>query len=33
MWQIAHIWPWTLVLWSGYIATWMVVTGPGPARP
>jgi hypothetical protein len=21
---------WALVLWSGYIATWMVVTGPGP---
>ena len=27
-------WPkttWALVLWSGYIATWTLVTGPGPA--
>ncbi len=22
---------WALVLWSGYIATWMVVTASGPA--
>ena len=22
---------WALVLWSGYIATWTLVTGPGPA--
>jgi hypothetical protein len=22
---------WTLVLWTGYIATWAVVTGSGPA--
>jgi hypothetical protein len=22
---------WALVLWSGYIATWMMVTGYGPA--
>ncbi len=22
---------WALVLWSGYIATWAVITGPGPA--
>lgn len=22
---------WILVLWSGYIATWTVVTGPSPA--
>jgi hypothetical protein len=22
---------WALVLWSGYIATWMVATGYGPA--
>ena len=22
---------WVLVLWSGYVATWAVLTGPGPA--
>ena len=22
---------WALVLWSGYIATWTLITGPGPA--
>jgi hypothetical protein len=22
---------WALGLWSGYIATWAVITGPGPA--
>jgi hypothetical protein len=22
---------WALVLWSGYVATWAVITGPGPA--
>jgi len=22
---------WTLVLWSGYVATWAAITGPGPA--
>jgi hypothetical protein len=22
---------WALVLWSGYIATWMLITGPGQA--
>jgi hypothetical protein len=22
---------WALVLWSGYIATWALLTGPGPA--
>ena len=26
-----HTMTWVLVLWSGYIATWMVVTGPGPS--
>jgi hypothetical protein len=26
-----HKMTWALVLWSGYIATWMVVTGSGPA--
>jgi hypothetical protein len=22
---------WALVLWSGYVATWAVITSPGPA--
>ena len=22
---------WALMLWSGYIATWTLITGPGPA--
>jgi hypothetical protein len=26
-----HKMTWILVLWSGYIATWTVVTGPSPA--
>ena len=26
-----HTMTWVFVLWSGYIATWMVVSGPGPA--
>ena len=26
-----HTMTWVLVLWSGYIATWMVVSGSGPS--
>ena len=26
-----HTMTWVLVLWSGYIATWMVLSGSGPA--
>jgi hypothetical protein len=22
---------WVLLLWSGYVATWAVITGPGPS--
>jgi hypothetical protein len=32
MWQIAQcMTTWALVLWSAYIATWMVITGSRPA--
>jgi hypothetical protein len=27
-----HKMTWVLVLWSGYIATWTVITGSGPAN-